>query len=328
MKWLITGGCGFIGANLIGTLMREGGHRVRVLDDLSVGTRAAIERHGDVVDADADTSGAWPEAIELRRGDIRAPEPVRAAAEGADAIVHLAANTGVEPSLNDPRADCETNVLGTLNVLEAARAAGDPRVVFASSGAPLGHVEPPIHEEIAPHPASPYGASKLAGEGYCSAYFHSFGVETVVLRFGNVYGPLSGHKGSVVARFFKDAYAGRPLEIHGDGSQTRDFIFIDDLVKAIRLAAVRAGIGGEAFQIATNSECTIHALADAVIDVLRKNGEPVPTVTHGTPRRGDVARNYSDIRKARDVLGWQPDHTLRDGLIKTQADFAARQESE
>ena len=141
-----------------------------------------------------------------------------AATEGADVVIHLAANTGVGPSVENPRMDCETNVTGTLNALEAARAAGAGRFVFASSGAPLGVQTPPLHEEMAPHPASPYGASKLAGEGYCSAWFHSFGVETVVLRFGNVYGEGSTRKASVVAKFIKRALAGEVLEIYGDGS--------------------------------------------------------------------------------------------------------------
>ena len=138
--------------------------------------------------------------------------------------------------------DCTTNVFGTLNYLEACRHNAVPRFVFASSGAPIGECKPPIHEELAAHPVSPYGASKLAGEAYCSAYARSFGIETVALRFGNCYGPLSNHKSSVVAKFVRDAC--RPcVEIYGDGHQTRDFIFVEDIVEAImwpRPSATRA----------------------------------------------------------------------------------------
>ena len=234
-----------------------------------------------------------------------------------DVIVHLAANTGVGPSVEDPRADMENNVIGTLNMLEAARQNHVNRFVFASSGAPAGECEPPIHEELPPHPVSPYGASKLAGEGYCSAYSRTFGVETVALRFGNVYGPGSGHKSSVVAKFIRLAMAGKPLEIYGDGTQTRDFIFIEDLVGAILLSARKPGIGGETFQIATNKETTVGEMVEILVPILENTGIPCPKVIHGEKRLGDVQRNYSDTTKALEMLGWQPETTLAEGLRST-----------
>ena len=146
-------------------------------------------------------------------------------AKGIDTIIHLAANTGVGPSIEKPQVDMSVNIIGTFNYLEASRVNKISKFIFASSGAPIGEVEPPIHEEIPPHPLSPYGASKLAGEGYCSAYKNTFGIETVVLRFGNVYGPGSINKSSVVAKFIRKAINGDILEIYGDGMQTRDFIY-------------------------------------------------------------------------------------------------------
>ncbi|WP_279614520.1 NAD-dependent epimerase/dehydratase family protein [Desulfohalobium retbaense] len=217
----------------------------------------------------------------------------------------------------DPRMDCETNVLGTLNYLEAARHCQSKRFVFASSGAPAGEVEPPIHEELPPHPVSPYGASKLAGEGYCSAYWRTFGVETVCLRFGNVYGPFSGKKDSVVAKFIKRALAGQPLEIYGDGRQTRDFIYIDDLVRSIRQAASVPDIGGETFQIATSRETTVGELVEKLVPVLNRFGVSDIQVEHGERRQGDVQRNFSDTAKARKVLGWECQEELDSGLEKT-----------
>lgn len=322
MNWLITGGCGFLGTNLIHALLEEGGHSIRVLDNLSVGTREDLGGVAPFTEVEASGSlGAPASEVELMVGDIRDAEFAKIAAEGMDVVVHFAANTGVGPSVEDPRTDCETNVLGTFNYLEAARANGVKRFVFASSGAPAGEVEPPIHEELAPHPVSPYGASKLAGEGYCSAYWGTFGIETVALRFGNVYGPGSTHKGSVVAKFLKDALSGEGLEIYGDGTQTRDFIYVDDLIRAVQLAATVPAIGGETFQIAANTETTVGELAERVLAELARNGVGDVPVSHGEPRVGDVKRNYSDTRKAAERLGWTPAYTLDQGLARTVSYF-------
>ncbi|KAA8981910.1 NAD-dependent epimerase/dehydratase family protein [Halospina sp. K52047b] len=318
MKWLITGGCGFIGTGLIRFLLAEGGHGIRVFDNLSTGTRDDLGQVAPFTEGSG-AEAPFPEAgeVELIVGDILDEAALSQAADKADVVVHLAANTGVGPSVEDPRHDCLTNVLGTFNALEAARHNGVGRFVFASSGAPAGEVEPPIHEELPPHPVAPYGASKLAGEGYCSAYFRSFGVETVALRFGNVYGPGSIHKGSVVAKFIKEALSGERLEIYGDGSQTRDFIFIDDLVRAIRLAAAQPHVGGETFQIATSQETTVGEIAALLVSLLAAHGVRDVEVFNGEKRVGDVMRNYSDTRKAREWLGWQPEYGLEQGLDRT-----------
>ena len=268
MRWLVTGGLGFIGRNLIDDLVKEGGHFVRIVDNLKVGSREDLANVCSFTEVDATDiaiheNGAH--GVELIVGDIMDANLALKVCKGFDVIVHLAANTGVAPSVQNPRMDCETNVLGTLNYLEAARHCGVSRFVFASSGAPAGEVEPPIHEEMPAHPVSPYGASKLAGEGYCSAYFRTFGVETVCLRFGNVYGPLSGKKDSVVAKFIKQALAGEVLEIYGDGRQTRDFIYVKDLIGAILSAATKPGIGGEIFQIATSKETTVSEMLEILL---------------------------------------------------------------
>lgn len=318
MNWLITGGCGFLGTALIGSLLKEGGHAVRVVDNLSVGTREDLGRVCGFAEASPSEPGPIEGGVELVIGDIRDEALALRAAEGADVIVHLAANTGVMPSIEDPRSDCTSNVLGTLNYLEAARRAGTKRFVFASSGGTvIGDAEPPIHEELVPHPVSPYGASKLAGEGYCSAYFRTFGVETVALRFGNVYGPLSGHKNSVVARFIKRAMNGETLEIYGDGTQTRDFIYVGDLVRAIRLSATVEGVGGEVFQIATSAETTVLELVERLLPVLAAAGIEGVHVRHAEARRGEVRRNYADTSKARRMLGWKTETGLDEGLRRT-----------
>ena len=329
MRWLVTGGCGFIGTSLIRELVAEGGHTIRVLDNLTVGTRTDLSeitgyRETPPGDTRTMTDTFASGTVELIEGDIRDAAMCLRAAEGAEAIVHLAASTGVEPSVLEPRFDCETNIVGTLNMLEAARHGGAKRFVFASSGAPIGECEPPIHEEMAAHPVSPYGASKLAGEGYCSAYFRSFSVETVALRFGNVYGPGSGHKSSVVAKFIQNAMKGHKLEIYGDGRQTRDFIYIGDLVRAVRNAATKPGAGGEIFQIATNAETTVGELVDILVPVMKHAGITNAEVIHGEARTGDVMRNFSDTSKAARDLDWKAEIDLPTGLGRTVRWFVER----
>ncbi len=244
-------------------------------------------------------------------------ELARRACAGADVIVHFAANTGVEPSVKDPFLDCTTNVIGTLNYLDSARTNGVSRFVFASSGATVGETEPPIHEEKPAHPVSPYGASKLSGEAYCSAYWRTFGIKTVGLRFGNVYGVGSGHKNSVIAKFIKLALSGQTLEVYGTGKQTRDFIYIDDLLDAIMSAATVENVGGEVFQIATSRETTVEEMLEALKAALAASGVAQVDVKQGPARTGDVLRNFSDTSKAKRLLGWQARVGLQEGLDRT-----------
>ena len=320
MNWLITGGCGFIGLRLVSHLIQQPSSHIRILDNLSVGARSDLAKICDFVEnTSPEASAISPPGpvVQLVVGDILDEQVVAQALQGVDTVVHLAANTGVGPSVEDPRSDCLINVIGTFNLLEAARSAQVKRLVFASSGAPVGEANPPIHEELAPHPVSPYGASKLAGEGYCSAYYRTFGLEAVALRFGNVYGPGSTHKGSVVAKFIRQAFAGETLEIYGDGTQTRDFVYVDDLIKAIWQAATVPGVGGEVFQIATNRETTLHELTELLVEELGNAGVKDVLVRHASSRLGDVQHNFSDTTKALNVLDWQAKTSLKNGVRNT-----------
>ena len=322
MRWLITGGCGFIGRNLIHELLKKGPCQILVVDNLSVGTISDLEA---VCEFQTITPEQMPEtgqAVRLLVADVLDRDLAIKVAHHCDVIVHLAANTGVPSSVDNPRQDCQVNVIGSLNYLEAAQRAKVKRFVFASSGAPIGICDPPIHEEKAPHPVSPYGASKLAGEGYCCAYYHSYGVETVALRFGNVYGPLSSRKTSVVAKFIKQSLLGETLEIYGDGNQTRDFLYVSDLVDAIFKAVTTEGIGGEIFQIATANDTTITNLTRQLISVLKEvNAVDSIAVSNTTERVGDVQRNYSDTTKAKERLQWRATVDLNEGLRKTVSWF-------
>jgi len=323
MRWLVTGGCGFIGRNLLRLLLRQPNDTIRVVDDLSVGKLddlAGVAEFAELDPGSLEARTSRPEGrarIELVVGDVRDADMARRAIVGIDTVVHLAANTGVGPSLANPRLDCTANVIGTLNCLEACRHAGAKRFVFASSGAAIGECEPPIHENLPARPVSPYGASKLAGEAYCSAYKHCFGLDTVVLRFGNCYGPLSTHKSSIVAKFIREAMQGQAWEIYGDGRQTRDFIFVEDIVEAIVRAAIAVDAGGEVFQIATNTETTVLELAEKLSQILRRDGLEFPAIRHRQSRAGDVKRNYSDTSKARRELDWSARTNLEQGLERT-----------
>lgn len=319
LTWLITGGCGFIGTSLISYLLKNSKQTIRVLDNLTVGTKEDLMRVCEYTEISADclSEGQSSHKVQLIIGDILDDNLLDKVTKNVDVIVHLAANTGVGPSVENPRGDMLANVLGTFNCLESARKNKVKRFIFASSGAPVGECEPPIHEELPAHPVSPYGASKLSGEAYCSAYFRTFNLETIALRFGNVYGPGSTHKASVVAKFIKLAIQQQPLEIYGDGSQTRDFIYIEDLINAINLAAKSKNVGGETFQIASNRETSISELMSVLLPTLEKFSINDVRVNYSDKRKGDVMYNYSDTSKAREILGWESKTSLSEGLCAT-----------
>jgi UDP-glucose 4-epimerase len=334
-NWLITGGCGFLGTSLIDHLLKEtAATGIRVLDNLSVGQRDDLDEVAAFSEKNLSEIKGRPKGVELIAGDIRDYETCLVSCRGIDVVIHLAANTGVGPSVENPRADMESNVIGTFNVLEAARQNKVDKVVFASSGAPIGEVDPPITEDKPAKPVSPYGASKLAGEGYCSAFFRTFGLKTVSLRFGNAYGPKSKHKNSVVAKFIKQALAGETLEIYGDGRQTRDFIYIDDLIKAICLAVNPNPMSqssdpgslipwGEVFQIATHRETSVNEIILLIKELVENNKGGAVAIKHGESRLGDVKRNYSDISKANRIIGYLPQYDIKAGLKKTYEYFVS-----
>lgn len=296
MEILVTGGCGFIGSNLIPMLNIEG-HKVRVLDNLSTGSPEVL----------------GGQQIDLVVGDIRDQKAVREAVCGMDAVIHLAAHTNVIDSIANPELDFETNARGTLNLLLACQEENIKKFVLASSNAPIGETEPPIDETKAAHPMSPYGASKLAGEGYCSVFYHSYGINTVVLRFANVYGPRSYHKGSVVAKFIKEILKNHEITIYGDGDQTRDFVFVEDLCRAI-MAGLNVERGGETFQIATGKETSVADLVGYLKELMVDNSFKVNYVPQ---RNGEIIKNYSNISKANQVLYWNPEVELKEGLSRT-----------
>ncbi|HET7429627.1 MAG TPA: NAD-dependent epimerase/dehydratase family protein [Gaiellales bacterium] len=293
---LVTGGAGFIGSTLT-RLLLERGYDVRVFDDLSSGSRD----HLDGLD------------VELVTGDVRDLDALTAAAAGADAMFHLAAGAGVVDSIERPIENFDLNARGTLLALWAARESGVGRFVFSSSNAPLGDNAYPASEDKPLAPLSPYGAGKATGEAYCSAFHGAYGLDAVAVRFSNAYGPRSGRKTNVIPLFIRRIMAGEPLTIYGDGTQTRDFVYVSDLANGLIRAAEADGVGGEVFQLASGVETSLN-------DLVRMLGEvsgTSPEVRHEPPRAGEIQRNYSLIDKARSRLGHAPEVPLADGLART-----------
>jgi UDP-glucose 4-epimerase len=331
---LITGGCGFVGLNLLGYLLKQEAIPFRILDNLSVGTRQDLEKYlgerGRLIIVEERQNrveyelkphdSTPPRRITLLMEDIRRRERMLEVVKENEAVVHLAAQTGVIESVLDPFFDFEQNVLGVLNMLDAAVKHRCPAFVFASSAAPMGNQPPPNREDVAPMPLSPYGAAKLAGEGYCSAFSASFNLPTCALRFSNVYGPYSTFKTSVIAKFFRQALHGETLVIYGDGGQTRDFIHARDLSQAIyrSLKALlendNHAVSGHIFQIATGVETSINELFGMIRELVERDiGRPVK-LEYQPPRAGEIYRNYADISKARATFGFEPEVTIRAGL--------------
>jgi UDP-glucose 4-epimerase len=295
MRVLVTGGAGFVGANLVGFLV-EGGHEVTVLDDLSAGARP---------DWWGRRSG--PRCVEGRIEDASA---VRRAAKGVGAVVHLAARPGVADSVARPDLDFGANVLGTFNAIDAARRAGVRSFVFASSGAVLAGATPPLREDMPAAPLSPYGASKLYGEGITAAA-GVFDMVGISLRFANVYGPRSAHKKSVISLFIRNALSAKPFVVYGDGTQTRDFLFVEDVCTAIErtLHATAPGI----YHLGTGVETSVNELAEKVAYACGTD----LTIERKPPRPGDAVRSFVDLSSAQRALGWSPGVALEEGLRRT-----------
>jgi len=305
---LVTGGCGFIGSHLVAALVRRG-DRVRVLDDCSSGRRANLAE----VARD----------VEVYEGDVRDLDAVRRAVAGMEYVLHEAALVSVPRSLEAPLLTHAINATGTLNVLVATREAGVRRVLYAASAAAYGD-DPtlPKREDMAPQPLSPYAAAKLAGEHYCAAFAHGYGFETVVLRYFNVYGPRQDPQSpyaGVISRFIAALLRGEPPTIYGDGSQSRDFVYVDDVVAANLLALEAPEASGAPINVASGQR---HSLLDLVATLNAVLGTSV--VPRHEPRRtGDVWHSQASIARAERVLGYRPRVALLDGLRRTVAWYRA-----
>ena len=303
--FLVTGGAGFIGSHVAARLLADG-HRVRVLDNFSTGSRANLD-HG----------AAHAAHLDVVEGDIRDLGTVEAASRGVDVVFHQAAMRSVPRSVKDPLGANDNNVTGTLNVLEAARRAGARRVVYASSSSVYGdRPDLPKREDQTPAPISPYAVSKAAGEQYAAVWSRLYGVETVGLRYFNVFGPKqdpASEYAAVIPRFILWALQRAPLEVHGDGTQSRDFTYIDNVVEANLLAGRAPGAAGEVFNVGCGSRVSLLAIIASLEGLV---GRPLQR-NHTPGRAGDVAHTLADVSKAKRLLGYTPLVTFDDGLQRT-----------
>lgn len=301
-KYLVTGGAGFIGSNIVEELVKRG-HKVRVLDNLSTGNISNLK--------------PFMGKIEFYKGDIRKTADVRKALRGIDLVIHQAALRSVARSVEEPVATNDVNVNGTLNMLVLSKEAHIKRLVYASSSSLYGDCKIyPQKETIAPNPISPYAVSKLTGEYYCRMFSTTMGLETVSLRYFNVFGPRQNPESkysAVIPAFIARLVADKPCIIDGDGKQSRDFTYVSNVVDANIAASTAKGAAGMYFNVASGCDYSVIDVAEGIKKILGKKVKSV----HGPKRAGDVKRTYADISALRKYLNVKPKVKFYEGLEKT-----------
>ena len=305
-KFLVTGGAGFIGSHIVERLVQDGA-QVRVVDNLSTGRIGRLEH--------------LLSAIEFVEGDLANQSTANEAAEGMDFVVHQAAIPSVQRSLLDPIATNRANVLGTLNLLESCRRVGVRRFVYAASSSAYGNTEVlPKHEDMAPNPMSPYALQKYVGERYCKLYFELYGLETMSLRYFNVFGPGQdphSEYSAVIPKFINCLLNHQPITIYGDGEQSRDFTFIENVVEANLLALNTAGVGGQMCNVGCGERISLNRL---VVLLEREIGRSAQVI-RVEPKLGDVRHSLADVGRARALLTYQPKIGVEEGLRRTIASY-------
>jgi len=311
---LVTGGAGFIGSNLTEALLRRG-HSVRVLDDFSTGKKENL-----IFDK------AYP-SLEIVEGDIRDLGTCQKAAEGMEYVFHQGALPSVQRSVEDPVTSNAVNVGGTLNVLLAARERGVRRVIYAASSSVYGDTPTlPKHEEMPPNPLSPYALQKYVGEQYCRLFCQLYGLETISLRYFNIFGPKQDPNSlysAVIPKFIDALIEGRPPVIFGDGEQSRDFTYIENVVQANLLAMSAGRLHGEAVNIACGKRISLNQLVSVLKEILGSKQSPI----YQDPRKGDVKHSLADIRKGKGILDYEPKVGIETGLKKTVEFFKGHRRS-
>ncbi|MBV9125587.1 MAG: SDR family oxidoreductase [Planctomycetes bacterium] len=307
---LVTGGAGFIGSHLVEHLLAAG-HQVRVLDDFTTGKRENL--------------AAVQDRVEVRAGSITDPDAVRAAVREVQWIFHLAALPSVQRSIEEPLTSHAACATGTLQVLDAARQAGVHRVVYAASSSAYGDIPGTTRTEDDPlSPMSPYAAAKLAGEHYCRCFTTSYGLETVRLRFFNIFGPRQDARSpysGVIALFLAAMAAGKSPTIYGDGQQSRDFTYVDNAVQAVVKAAAAPAAVGQVYNVGVGSSTSVLDLVRTLNELLGRHIQP----QHGPARLGDVRYSQADISRARRDLGYEPTVSFKEGLRRTLAAYLSSQ---
>jgi len=306
LKFLVTGGAGFIGSNIVEELLKRG-YEVRVLDNFSTGQRINISE--------------FKNDVELIEGDIRSYHTVRQAVKGIDTVLHQAALPSVPRSINDPITTNEVNVIGTLNLLDAAKDTNVKKFVFASSSSIYGdNPELPKHEGMTPNPLSPYAVSKLTGEKYCQVFANLYGMETIVLRYFNVFGPRqdpNSQYSAVIPKFIKAIKKDIRPTIYGDGTQSRDFTYVSNIVEANILAATKNNNTPLVMNCATHGQVTINEVVTQINNLCNKNIKPI----YEKPRPGEIKHSFADINLIDKVLNFRPVIEFKEELRSTFTSF-------
>ncbi len=311
---LVTGGAGFIGSNLTEALLR-GGHSVRVLDDFSTGKRENLifER-------------PYP-SLDILEGDLRDLGTCRKAVNGMEYVFHQGALPSVQRSVEDPETSHAVNVGGTLNILLAAREKGVKRVMYAASSSAYGDTPTlPKHEEMPANPLSPYALQKYVGEQYCRLFYQLYGLETVSLRYFNIFGPKQDPNSlysAVIPKFIDALLQGRPPTIYGDGEQSRDFTFIENVVQANLLAMSADHLHGEAINIACGKRTSLNQLVSVLKEILGSRQSP----NYQEVRKGDVKHSLADTRRGKKMINYEPSVGIEAGLRKTVDFFKGQKKS-
>jgi UDP-glucose 4-epimerase len=311
---LVTGGAGFIGSNLTEALLRRG-HLVRVLDDFSTGKRENLI-----------FNQPYP-SLEIIEGDVRILGTCQMAVKGTDYVFHQAALPSVQRSIEDPEGSDAVNAGGTLNILLAAREEGVKRVIYASSSSVYGDTPTlPKHEEMPPHPLSPYALQKYVGEQYCRLFYELYGLDTISLRYFNIFGPKQDPNSlysAVIPKFIDALVQDHPPIIYGDGEQSRDFTYIENVVQANLLAMSAAILHGEAINVACGQRTSLNQLCHVLQKILGSNQSPL----YEEPRKGDVRHSLADIRRGKEIINYEPTVGIEMGLKKTVEFFQRQKKS-
>ena len=307
-KYLVTGGAGFIGSHIVSRLVQEGA-QVRVVDNLSTGQAQRLD--------------AVRSAIEFVEGDLADEAIAKRAVEGVTFVIHQAAVPSVQRSLIDPVATNRSNVVGTLNLLESARKANVRRFVYAASSSAYGDTEVlPKHEDMPANPLSPYALQKFVGEKYCKLYYDLYALETVSLRYFNVFGPGQdpySEYSAVIPKFITGLLANRPITIYGDGEQSRDFTYIDNVVEANLLALRAPDAAGKMCNIGCGERISLNRLVRLIEQELGVTAQ----VSHLASKLGDVRHSLADVERARTILGYEPRIAIGEGLRRTVASYSS-----
>ena len=318
MKVLITGGLGFIGSNLTKLLLsKKSVKKIIIIDNFSKSSTKYLDLFAKYKIYKSKNKYKKSNArVEVIKADIMDYKFALKVTKNIDYVVHLAAESGVDASINEPKKAFDINVIGTFNYLDAARVNNIKRFIFSSSGAVFGNAKPPISEDMPRSPISPYGSSKLSIESFCETYSSVFSINSTILRFSNAYGNYSNHKTSVVSTFINRLINRQSLVINGNGEHTRDFIHVEDICSAM-FKCLRNKVGSETFHVATGNETSLNSLIRIFKESLNDEYQKNIKVIYKNPRLGDMKKNYSSIAKIKKELKWKPKYNLKDGLKST-----------